>query len=165
MWNPKRSALLLLVMLWLAPWHVAAQARMERDGVTLYWGLVPGAVVEDKHALADLHGGARSDGGQVHHLVVAVFDAGSGRRIGDAIVRAQLSESGIVDGAPKYLTPMPIDGKMSYGQWFSMVTRSGPYRFRVWVKLPDRPAEIEFAVSAGTPHGGDVEAIPDSEFE
>lgn len=155
MWNQRRSAFLLLVLLWLAPWQAFAQARMERDGVTLYWGLVPGAVVEDKHALADLHGGPRNDGGQVHHLVVAVFDAASGRRIGDAIVRAQLSESGIVDEAPKYLPPMPIDGQMSYGQWFSMVARSGPYRFRVWVKLPGRPAEIEFAVSAGAPHGGE----------
>ena len=37
----------------------------------------------------------------------------------------------------------------------AMVARSGPYRFRVWVKLPGRPAEIEFAVSAGAPHGGE----------
>ena len=155
MWYQKRSAFLLLGLLWLAPWQAFAQARMARDGVALYWGLVPGAVVEDKHALADLHGGPRNDGGQVHHLVVAVFDAASGRRIGDAIVRAQLSESGIVDEAPKYLPPMPIDGQMSYGQWFSMVARSGPYRFRVWVKLPGRPAEIEFSVSAGAPHGGE----------
>jgi hypothetical protein len=59
----KRSALLLLALLWLAPWQAFAQARMERNGVTLYWGLVPGAVVEDKHALADLHGGPRNDGG------------------------------------------------------------------------------------------------------
>lgn len=153
MWYQKRSAFLLLVLLWFAPWQAFAQARMEREGVTLYWGLVPGAVVEDKHALADLHGGPRSDGGQVHHLVIAVFDAASGRRIGDAIVRAQLSESGVVDEAPKYLPPMSIDGQMSYGQWFSMVAKSGPYRFRVWVKLRDRPAEIEFAVSAGAPHG------------
>ena len=111
MWYQKRSAFLLLVLLWLAPWQAFAQARMERDGVALYWGLVPGAVVEDKHALADLHGGPRNDGGQVHHLVVAVFDAASGRRIGDAIVRAQLSESGIVDEVPKYLPPMPIEGQ------------------------------------------------------
>ncbi len=154
MWLPKRCALLLLVLMALAPWQAFAQARMDREGVTLYWGLVPGAVVEDKHALADLHGGPRKDGGQVHHLVVAVFDAASGRRIGDAIVRAQLSEPGIVDEAPKYLPQMSMNGQVSYGQWFSTVARSGPYRFRVWVKLPDRPAEIEFSVSAGAPHDG-----------
>ncbi len=147
--------MMLLALMGLASWQAVAQARMDRHGVTLYWGLVPGAIAEDKHALADLHGGPRKDGGQVHHLVVAVFDTASGRRIGDAIVRAQLSESGVVDEAPKYLPQMPVNGQMSYGQWFSTVARSGPYRFRVWIKLPGRPAEIEFAVSAGAPHGGE----------
>ena len=75
MWNQMRSALLLLVLLWLAPWQVSAQARMERDGVTLYWGLVPGAVLEDKHALADLHGGARGDGGSRGAIVRPRRDA------------------------------------------------------------------------------------------
>lgn len=146
-------ALLLLALLWLTPWHVSAQARQDREGVTLYWGLVPAAIVEDKHAIADLHGGPRKDGGEAHHLVVALFDTASGRRIENAIVRAQLSESGIVDEPAKYLPQMPVNGQMSYGQWFTTVARSGPYRFRVFVKLPDRPREIEFAISAGTPHG------------
>jgi hypothetical protein len=113
----RRLTLVLLVLLWLAPLQAFAQARLDRDGVTLYWGLVPGAIAEDKHALADLHGGPRKDGGEVHHLVVAVFDTASGRRIGNAIVRAQLTESGVVDEAPKYLPQMPVNGQMSYGQW------------------------------------------------
>lgn len=85
MWAPRRC-MLLLVLLGFAPWQTFAQARMDREGVTLYWGLVPGAIAEDKHALADLHGGPRKDGGKVHHLVVAVFDTASGRRI-DAMRR------------------------------------------------------------------------------
>jgi hypothetical protein len=145
--------LLLLVLLWLASLQAFAQARQDRDGVTLYWGLVPAAIVDDKHAVDELHGGPRKDGGHAHHLVVAVFDTASGRRIGDAIVRAQLTESGIVDEPPKYLPQMPVNGQMSYGQWFTTVAASGPYRFRVFVKLADRPREIEFVVSAGVPHG------------
>jgi hypothetical protein len=151
----RRLTLVLLVLLWLAPLQAFAQARLDRDGVTLYWGLVPGAIAEDKHALADLHGGPRKDGGEVHHLVVAVFDTASGRRIGNAIVRAQLTESGVVDEAPKYLPQMPVNGQMSYGQWFTTVAKRGPYRFQVWIKLPDRPVEIEFVVSAGAPRGGE----------
>lgn len=75
----------------------------------------------------------------------------SGIRIEDAVVRAQLSESGIVNAPPKYLTPMNMNGQTTYGQLFS-TARSGPYRFRIFVKLPSRATEIEFAVSAWSPH-------------
>lgn len=128
----------------------SAQSRLERDGVQLYWGLVPAAVVSQKHALEEMHGVVPKDGGQNHHLVIALFRR-DGTRIADAVVRAQLSEVGIVDAPPKYLTAMVIDGQASYGQVFS-TAKDGPYRFRAWVKLPDRSSEIEFAISAWSPH-------------
>ena len=141
--------LFLLLITILSP--AMAQSRLERSGVTLYWGLVPAAVVADKHALADLHGGPPKGGGQVHHLVVALYDSASGRRIEDAVVRAQLSETGIVDEPPKYLPPMKVNDQASYGQVFG-VAKDGPYRFRLWVRLPQRTDEIEFAVQASSPH-------------
>ena len=147
----KVAALAALALLALVPSIALAQARQEREGVVLYWGLVPAAIVSQTHVLQDMHGVVPKDGGQVHHLVVALFDA-NGKRIEDAVVRAQLSESGIVDAAPKYLTPMSIDGQASYGQLFSTVRNTGPYRFRVLVKLSTRAAEIEFPVSAWAPH-------------
>jgi hypothetical protein len=128
-----------------------AQARLDREGVTLYWGLVPTAVAARTHDPADLHGGPPKGGGQVHHLVVALYDSASGRRIEDAVVRAQLSEIAIVDGPPKYLAPMKVNDQASYGQVFG-VAREGPYRFRVWVRLPQRQDEIEFAFAAWSPH-------------
>lgn len=148
--HAKLAALFTLALLSLGPSLTLAQARLERQGVLLYWGLVPAAIVSEKHALQDMHGFVPNDGGQVHHLVVALFNA-DGKRIEDAIVRAQLSESGIVDAPPKYLTPMNINAQMTYGQLFS-TARSGPYRFRVFVKLPGRATEIEFEVSAWSPH-------------
>lgn len=141
---------LALILLALLPTLARAQARLERDGVVLYWGLVPAAVVSLQHAQEEMHGVVPKNGGQSHHLVVALF-ALDGKRIADAIVRAQLSEVGIVDAPPKYLTPMVIDGQASYGQFFS-TAKGGPYRFRVFVKLEDRPTDIEFAVSAWSPH-------------
>ena len=45
---------------------------------------------------------------------------------------------------------MSVNGQMTYAQLFSTV-RNGPYRFRVFVKLPTRATEIEFAVSAWSP--------------
>jgi hypothetical protein len=130
---------------------VLAQGRLDKEGVTIYWGFVPAAVVSEKHALDDMHGGRPGGGGQVHHLVVALYDSTSGRRIDNAVMRAQLSESGIVDEPPKYLTPMPINGQMSYGQVFSVV-KAGPYRFHIWVRPPGRKTDIEFAISAFSPH-------------
>lgn len=100
---------------------VSAQERLERDGIVLYWGVVPAAIVSQQHALSELHGRAPVGGGKVNHLVVALFDAKSGLRIEDAIVRAQLSEPGIVQEPAKYLPPMPINGVGSYGQLFGMV--------------------------------------------
>ncbi|MDG0833169.1 hypothetical protein EXH51_10475 [Pelomonas saccharophila] len=128
-----------------------AQARVERDGVVLYWGLVPAAIVAEKHPLEEMHGVVPKDGGQVHHLVAALVDAKDGRRIGDAVLRAQLHEVGIVNAAPKYLTPMTINGLASYGQVFSMA-KDGPYQFRILARLADRPNEVEFPISAWSPH-------------
>ncbi len=143
---------LTIVLIALGPSSAAAQvqARLEREGVVLYWGLVPAAVVSQKHALEEMHGIVPKDGGQNHHLVVALFRR-DGARIADAVVRAQLSEIGIVDAPPKYLTPMSVDGQASYGQLFS-TAKDGPYRFRVFVKLPERDSEIEFAISAWSSH-------------
>lgn len=150
---PARSTLFTVSMgllLALAASFASAQLRQERDGVQMYWGLVPAAVVSQKHALEEMHGVVPQDGGQNHHLVIALFRR-DGTRIADAVVRAQLSEVGIVDSQPKYLTPMVIDGQASYGQVFSTI-KDGPYRFRTWVKLPERSAEIEFAITAWSPH-------------
>jgi len=143
------SLLLLLLAMMLSP--AQAQGRLERSGVTLYWGLVPAAVVTDKHALAELHGGPPKGGGQVHHLVVALYDSASGRRIEDAVVRAQLSETGIVDEPAKYLLPMTVNDQASFGQVFG-VAKDAPYRFRLWVRLPQKSAEIEFSFDAWSPH-------------
>lgn len=139
------------VLLYLFGGPALAQSQLERAGVTMYWGLVPAAVVAERHAIDELHGGALKGGGQVHHLVIALYDTASGRRIEDAVVRAQLSETGIVDAPPKYLLPMKINDQASFGQVFA-VAKDGPYRFRVFVKLPQHQSEIEFAVSAWSPH-------------
>lgn len=125
--------------------RVPAEARMEREGVVLYWGLVPAAIVSQQHAIDELHGGPQAGGGKVNHLVLALFDARTGRRIDDAVIRAQLTEPGIVDAPPRYVPPMLVNGVGSYGQLFGMV-HDGPYSFRIAVRLQDRPAEIEFTV-------------------
>lgn len=148
--NTWKIAWLVSSVVVLALQTVHAQQRLQRDGITLYWGLVPAAVVSQKHSLQEMHGVVPSDGGQVHHLVVALFES-DGRRIVDAVVRAQLGDSAQAEPAPKYLTPMAVDGQMTYGQLFSNAT-AGPYRLRVFVK-PAAGAEIVFTTSAWPAHG------------
>jgi|GEM_PF-734022 len=125
------------------------QERMERQGVMLHWGLMSAEGLPQQ--IVEVHGGKPVNGGKVHHLVLALFDAKTGQRIDNAIVRAQLSEPGIVDGPAKYVPLMTMKNEASYGQVFGMV-RDGPYRFKVKVKLPDRPQDIEYAILA-TPQG------------
>ena len=148
-WRFAATTWLLLLATMLSP--ALAQSRLERSGITLYWGFVPAAVVAEKHALAELHGGPPKGGGQVHHLVVALYDSASGRRIEDAVVRAQISETGIVDEPAKYLVPMKVNDQATYGQVFG-VAKDGPYRLRLWVRPPSRTEEIEFTFEAWSPH-------------
>lgn len=128
--------------------QTSGDERLEKEGIVLYWGLVPEAIVSQQHAIEDLHGGRPPGGGKINHLVLALFDAKTGARIDDAIVRAQLSEAGIAQEPAKYVPPMPVNGVGSYGQLFGMV-HDGPYRFKVTVKLRDRVQEIEYDISAG----------------
>lgn len=145
-------ALSVFFLLSAFSWNSWAQTKLDREGVTLYWGLVPAAVVAKQHDIDQLHGGPPKGGGQVHHLVIALFESATGRRIENAVVRAQLSETGFVDAPAKYVPPMTVDGQMTYGQLFS-VAKEGPYQFRVFVKIPDRAREIEYSFSASSPHG------------
>lgn len=143
---------LLTLALLLVSRGALAEQRAEREGIVLFWGLVPAAIVEGEHSLQIMHGVVPADGGQNHHLVVALFRKVGGSRITDAVLRAQLQESGIVDGAPKYLTPMTINEQASYGQLFS-TAKPGPYQFRVLVRLPERwSEELEFLIDAASPH-------------
>lgn len=142
--------LMSLALLFKAP-SALAQGSQERAGVVLYWGVVPAAIVAERHDANQMHGQPPADGGQVHHLVVALFDKASGKRIEDAVVRAQLTEIGIADTPAKYLTPMQVNGLTSYGQVFSVV-KPGPYKFHVYVKPPGRTSETEFSIAASSPH-------------
>ncbi|MGX6570485.1 hypothetical protein [Cupriavidus necator] len=145
---------IVLVALFAFAWastSAIAQNRLERDGVVLYWGLVPAAIVSQKHAIEEMHGAIPSGGGQLQHLVVALFNP-DGSRIDNAVIRAQVSEIGIVDSPPKYLTPMEINGQASYGQIFATVL-SSKVRFRLFVRVPNHGADIEYVISATPPQG------------
>lgn len=116
------------------------------NGHTVYLGVVPAKVVkghEPGHPERLMHGGVPYGRGQ-YHVVVAIFESASGKRITDAGVVARVSEPGL-GPVRKQLQPMVIAGAMSFGNYFSM-GGPGPYSIKVTFELPTikRKLETEF---------------------
>ena len=115
------------------------------DGVTIYLGVVPAALVQGHSTtLGDprsLHGGTPEGMGS-HHVMVALFDAATGARITDARVSAS------IDGGPltKPLEPMEVNGLTTYGNFFVL---SGPAVRRIHVEIlrsgKSKTIEADFA--------------------
>ena len=85
-----------------------------------------------------MHGVVPKDGGQIHHLVVTLFNS-KGAHTEEAVVRAQLSGTGIVDAPPKYLTPMSIDGLQAVTQHLVQHFPAGGHDGN---ELPDKPVVL-----------------------
>ena len=119
--------------------ELATYLGLERGAARPRCGaFVPATVVSQKYALEDMHDVVPKDGGQIHHLVVALFNS-KGARIEDAVVRAQLSGTGIVDAPPKYLTPMSIDGLQAVMQHLVQHFPAGGHDGN---ELPDKPVVL-----------------------
>ena len=91
-------------------------------GVTAYLGVVPAEIVKGVaaggRAEPRMHGGIPR-GPHEYHFVAALFDAGSGARISDAVVTAQVSGLGL-SGSKTKLEPMQIAGTTTYGGFINL---------------------------------------------
>ena len=93
-------------------------------GLTVYLGVVPAAVVQRHpadHSEASMHGGVPSGKAHAKHLLVAVFDQRTGKRITNATVIAHILE----DGGKAWsvpLQPMTINGAVTYGGYTSLAS-------------------------------------------
>ena len=118
-----------IALLLAGPAPGAETYRQVVGGTAIYIGVMPAEVVRGhapEHAERGMHGGAPPG---ENHLVVALFDAGTGRRVTDAEVTATISGTGL-DRVEKRLEPMTIAGAVSYGNYFYM-TGAGPYRIEL----------------------------------
>ena len=93
---------------------------------------------------------------RVYHIVIALFDSASGKRITDAQVTARVAELGLTKvppfpvatrervpfGPQKKLDSMLIAGTVTYGNYFTLPAR-GLYRVQVQVRGPSMPGVIE----------------------
>lgn len=135
-----KAALVLLTMAVLNPIAAAAGAPENFqvvDGVAIYLGVMPAQLVQGHPAM---HGGVparRYD----DHVVVALFDNATGRRIEDAQVTAAVMELGL-GSQWKTLEPMRIAEVVTYGNYFDM-PREGAYSIQVRIRRPGHPQLIE----------------------
>lgn len=113
-------------------------------GVAIYLGVFPAEMIlghPRAHTEAEMHGGVPA-GQHQYHVVVALFDNATGKRITGARVKANVSEIGL-SGVQKKLEPMLIAGTVSYGNYFNMPATSNPYRINVRIELPGMADAIE----------------------
>lgn len=135
--NASRIACLLSVLLVSgSPWAAGHPLHKVADGISVYLGVVPAAMVQERYenrAEAVMHGGASGKPGR-YHVMVALFDEHSGRRLTAAAVEATVSEIGL-SGSRKILEPMEVGGVITYGNYFEL-SGAGWYR----IELEIRPA-------------------------
>lgn len=134
-----------LVAALLAPPSLAAGAHDHRsvDGVSIYIGIVPAEIFQGlprERPESQMHGGPPA-GEHAYHLVVALFDEKTGDRIGNAQVKAAVSEIGH-PASQRKLEPMLVSGVIAYGNYFDL-PGTGPYRIVVHILRPGDALAIE----------------------
>ena len=137
-----------LPLLWPVGGLASAAERGQRlvvKGVVIYLGVMPAEILQQElrgHADPKMHDGA-PPGGHVYHIMIALFDQATGRRISDAEVAMNVSDP-FQPGAHLKLEPMAIGGTIAYGYYVDL-PGTGPYRLTVFVRLQGMPDTIEAA--------------------
>jgi hypothetical protein len=123
---------------WLAafaPLAMPADAgpRQVVGDVVIYLGVLPADMVRGhppEHPEGVMHGGAPAG---ESHVMVALFERASGRRITDAAVEAAVSGKGM-ERSRKSLEPMTVAGALTYGNYFTLLG-PGPYRIEIEIRV------------------------------
>lgn len=114
------------------------------DGVSIYIGMMSveeiGTQQNARNPEAQMHGGV-AYGAHRDHLVVALFDSRTGKRITDARVSGTVRELGRA-GKTKNLEAMTIADTVTWGNYFDLPNR-GVYRVVLQVLRPTASQAIE----------------------
>ena len=145
----KRHLMFATALLLSAPGGVVAAdgpGYRTAGGLTVYLGVFPAAMIQGHvagHEEPVMHGGVPS-GEHAYHVMAAVFDAASGKRIEDATVEAQVTPLGL-STVTRALDSMVVAGAVTYGNYFTM-RGDGPFRIAVSVMTTEahEPVVLEF---------------------
>ena len=112
------------------------------DGTAVYFGATPTEVMRrDPGEYPAKVYGTVPLGPDQYYVTIAVFDANTGRRITDAVVRARVSTAAGA-GPEMTLEPVTIKDARTYGNYFAMAG-AGPYEVTVRIKRPGAPDAIQ----------------------
>lgn len=116
------------------------------DGIAIYIGIVPAEIIlghEKEHPESKMHGGVPNSPSSFH-LLVALFDNTTGKRITNAQVTANISNNGQSSGT-KQLDPMNIANTITYGNYFTL-GNAGEFQIKIEIRQPgiDKPIIAEF---------------------
>ena len=120
------------------------------DGLAIYLGVLPAAMLQghQTHPEERMHGGVPR-GRHAYHLVAAVFDAATGKRIEDAMVQARVMPRGVASET-RALEPMEIAGTVTYGNYFTM---GGDDPYRIEISITRSGTATSVAVTFSYRHG------------
>ena len=137
---PRRTLLSMALVLAATPVLAFAagapesQTMRQADGLEIYLGIIPAEMIRGhpaQHEEATMHRGLPS-GVHLYHVMVAVFDAKSGKRVENAIVSATVTPLGLA-GVTQTLESMRIADTTTYGNYFDL-RGSAHYRIVVQVR-------------------------------
>jgi len=142
-----RTSLCALLLILAAQLSFAAAGGQYKTvaGMSVYVGVLPAEMLlghPKGHHEREMHGGVPG-GASRHHVVVALFETASGRRIANAKVKVGVSSIGMATSWAQ-TEPMLINGMTTYGAYVTL-PGPGPYKIRVEIKRPDadKAAEVE----------------------
>jgi hypothetical protein len=135
-WRTAVGALLLFVAMPLS----ARESVQVVNGVEVYLGVLPAVMIAGhpaEHPESGMHGGFPGGG---YHVMVALFDAKTGKRITDAQVNAKVVAPSL-HTVGKPLESMTVAGSLTYGNYFNML-RGETYRIDVEIRRRAAPGVI-----------------------
>lgn len=129
------AAWLLLLTGWLDMAPAAEMADYQIVGdLAIYFGVLPAELVRGhprEHPESEMHGGiAVGDS----HVIVALFDNETGKRIRGAQILAHVTGAAGVD-VKRPLEAMVVAGRAAYGNYFPL-KGAGPFRIELRIRPP-----------------------------
>lgn len=119
---------------------------VRKDGLTIYYGVLPAELIAQQEHESGKHMQPTNEAGaDTHHLVVAIFEEQTGKRLSEASVRARVEPLG---GASqeKLLEPMKIAGTVTFGNFFRM-EGDMPYVIHLRIHRNEgSPSDVEVAL-------------------
>ncbi len=118
------------------------------DGVAIYIGVVPSRVVRahpGTRETSPMHEGVPSTG-RSDHVVVALFEDATGKRIEDAQVIGSITEIDMGNDRKKF-ERMTTDASITYGGNIFNMPAGHDYHLKLWISRPGNKKVVEATFS------------------